>query len=161
MRGNLNCWTAACVDVEEALRCFDKALAIDPRYASAWDGKGLVHRALGRERSDIASYVTALVCFDKALAIDPRYVPALGNKANTCGVMGLHEDAVDCCEKALAVDPRNADLWFTRELADDCLSHWREAMSSYEKFVELAPLQYAQQIAHARQRLHELKSKQI
>jgi tetratricopeptide (TPR) repeat protein len=159
--GDLNSWTGGSGNFEEALRCFDKALAIDPQNASAWNGKGSVHRALGRERSDTAAYVAALVCFDKALAINPRYVPALGNKADTLDVMGLHEDAIDCCENALAVDPRNADMWYTKALAEDAMSKWCEAMSSYQKFIELALPQYAQQIAHARQRLHELESKGI
>ena len=146
---------------EEALRCLDKALAIDPQDASAWNEKGLVNRALGRERSDTALYVAALVCYDEALAINPRYVPALGNKADTLDVIGLHEDAVDCCDKALAIDPRNAVLWYTKALAEDALSKWCEATSSYQKFIELAPPQYTQQIEPAQRRLHELKSKGI
>jgi tetratricopeptide (TPR) repeat protein len=50
---------------EEALQCFDKALAIDPRYAKAWALKGATLGMLDRHEE-------ALQCFDKALAIDPK-----------------------------------------------------------------------------------------
>ena len=140
----------------EAIRCFDKALEIDSHNATAWDEKGLVHRILGRESGDTGSYVTALVCFDKALAVDPLYLRAWSNKADTLNVVRLHEDAIGCCDKALAIDPRDAALWYNKALAEDGLKRWREAMSSYQKFVELAPPQFAQQIAYARQRIHEL-----
>ncbi|MGA2883775.1 MAG: tetratricopeptide repeat protein [Halobacteriota archaeon] len=50
---------------EEALQCFDKALAIDPQYAKAWALKGATLGMLDRHEE-------ALQCFDKALAIDPK-----------------------------------------------------------------------------------------
>jgi tetratricopeptide (TPR) repeat protein len=140
----------------EAIRCFDKALEIDPRSSGAWNEKGLVHRTLGRESGDTGSYVAALVCFDEALAVDPLDLCAWSNKADTLNVVRLHEDAIGCCDKALAIDPRDAALWYNKALAEDGLRHWREAMSSYQKFVELAPPQFAQQIAYARRRIHEL-----
>jgi|GEM_PF-441768 len=45
---------------EEALQCFDKALAIDPQYAKAWALKGATLGMLDRHEE-------ALQCFDKAL----------------------------------------------------------------------------------------------
>jgi tetratricopeptide (TPR) repeat protein len=140
----------------EAIRCFDKALEIDPRSSMAWNEKGLVHRTFGRKSGHTGSYVAALVCFDKALAVDPLDLCAWSNKADTLNVVRLHEDAIGCCDKALAIDPRDAALWYNKALAEDGLKRWREAMSSYQKFVELAPPQFAQQIAYARRRIHEL-----
>ena len=49
---------------EEALQCFDKALAIDPRDVDAWNYKGAALDMLDRHQE-------ALQCFDQALAIDP------------------------------------------------------------------------------------------
>jgi tetratricopeptide (TPR) repeat protein len=140
----------------EAIRCFDKALEIDSRNANAWDEKGLVHRILGRESGDTGSYVAALVCFDKALAVNPLYLRAWSNKADTLNIVRLYEDAIGCCEKALGIDPENAVSWYNKALAEDALKRWREARSSYQRFVELAPPLHAQAIAYARQRIHEL-----
>jgi len=54
---------------QEALQCFDKALAIDPKDAMVWALKGATLGTLDRHEE-------ALQCFDKALAIDPRDVDA-------------------------------------------------------------------------------------
>jgi tetratricopeptide (TPR) repeat protein len=57
----------------EALKCFDKALEIDPNYTYAWNSKGL---ALSNKND----YDQALKCFDKALEIDPNYRDAWTSK---------------------------------------------------------------------------------
>jgi tetratricopeptide (TPR) repeat protein len=59
----------------EALKCFDKALEIDPKYTYAWVSKGL---ALSNKND----YDQALKCFDKALKIDPKYTYAWYCKGN-------------------------------------------------------------------------------
>jgi len=50
---------------EEALRCFDKAIEINPNFADVWLTKGSILGILGR-------YEEALQCFDRALEIDPN-----------------------------------------------------------------------------------------
>jgi tetratricopeptide (TPR) repeat protein len=57
----------------EALKCFDKALEIDPNYTHAWVSKGLAF-------FNKKDYDQALMCYDKALEIDPNYTHALNNK---------------------------------------------------------------------------------
>jgi tetratricopeptide (TPR) repeat protein len=59
----------------EALKCFDKALEIDPKYMYAWVSKGLAF--FNKE-----DYDQALVCYDKALEIDPNYTEAWNSKGN-------------------------------------------------------------------------------
>jgi tetratricopeptide (TPR) repeat protein len=50
---------------EEALACYDKALAIDPLNSNILSNKGLSLHNQGR-------FEEALACYDKALAIDPQ-----------------------------------------------------------------------------------------
>jgi tetratricopeptide (TPR) repeat protein len=50
---------------EQAIACFDKALALDPQAARAWFGKGEVLFHLGRQED-------AKACFDRAMKIDPQ-----------------------------------------------------------------------------------------
>jgi len=52
---------------EQAIACFNKALAADPELAVAWFGKDEVLFHLGRQEE-------AKACFDKALRIDPQCV---------------------------------------------------------------------------------------
>ena len=58
----------------KAIKCYDKALEIDPKYALAWYNKGTTFAKLG-------NYKEAIEYFDKVLAIDPKNVNALINKA--------------------------------------------------------------------------------
>ncbi len=134
---------------EEAIGCYDQALAIDPRYTIAWWNNGNVLKILGRHEE-------AISCYDKALAIDPRCVDAYNSKSVALYHLGRHEEGISCCDKVLAIDPRDAMAWFGKAGFQECLSHWREAMNSYRKFIELAPPQYAQQIELARQRIQQL-----
>jgi tetratricopeptide (TPR) repeat protein len=57
----------------EALKCFDKAIGIDPNDTYAWVSKGLAF-------FNKKDYDQALVCYDKVLEIDPNYTDALNNK---------------------------------------------------------------------------------
>lgn len=51
--------------LQEALRCFDKALEMDLRYGDAWANKGAVLFFLGQ-------YEEAMKCARKALVINPN-----------------------------------------------------------------------------------------
>jgi tetratricopeptide (TPR) repeat protein len=84
---------------QEALQCFDNALAIDPRYAMAWALKGTTLGMLDRHEE-------ALQCFDKALAINPRDVDAWNYKGAALEMLDRHEEALQCFDKALAIDPK-------------------------------------------------------
>ncbi|RMF28848.1 MAG: tetratricopeptide repeat protein, partial [Candidatus Nitrosothermus koennekii] len=65
---------------KEALEAFDKAIAIDPNFADAWNNKGVALAKLKR-------YEEALEAFDKALEINPKFAEA--------------KNARDLCKKLL------------------------------------------------------------
>jgi tetratricopeptide (TPR) repeat protein len=173
---------------EDAMSCFDQALAIDPREAEAWNNKGASLAALGRRQEAIRCYDQALAingrfvmawnnkgyslaglgwhaeavsCFDQALAIDPRNARAWYNKGYSLDDLGRREEAIRCYDQVLAIDPRNAQAWYNKALLEDALGLRREATLTYRKFIELAPPQYAQFLALARQRLVELEKRQV
>ena len=73
--------------------------------------------------------------------------------------LGRHKEAINCYDQALAIDPRHAVAWYNKARSEDALGRRREAALSYRKFIELAPAQYAQAVAQARQRLLELEAK--
>jgi Tetratricopeptide repeat. len=59
---------------------------------------------------------------------------------------------------ALRLDPRAAKAWFNKASSEYASGRKRQALLSYRKVIELAPIQYPQDIALARQRLVELES---
>ena len=91
-------WTnkgAALLDLgryEEALACFDKALAVNPKLGEAWCNKGSVLSRLGKCEE-------ALACLDKALAINPKLAEAWMNKGAAYYMLGRYADAWHCVKQ--------------------------------------------------------------
>jgi len=57
---------------EEAIRCYDMALRIDPKSYKTWNNKGSALSALGRSDE-------AVECFNRSLAIEPSFAMAQRN----------------------------------------------------------------------------------
>ncbi len=91
----------------EALASCNKALAIRPDYADAWNGRGVALAELKQPAEALASY-------DKALAIRPDYANAWINRGWALVELGRHEEAVASYDKGLALNPEDASAWFIR-----------------------------------------------
>lgn len=117
---------------EEAIGCFDKALAIDSGYPAAWGGKGVALDGLGR-------FNEAISCYDRALAIDPRNVIVWLNKAFPLGKLGRHEEAIACYDKALAIDSSKANAWSGKGICLKSLGQYSEAIVCYDKALAIDP----------------------
>ncbi|MDE4907533.1 tetratricopeptide repeat protein [Methanogenium marinum] len=78
---------------EEAIACFDEAIAIDPDFAEAWFGKGISNYNLQR-------YDEALTSFDEAIAINPDFKDAWYFKGTTLTDMGRDDEAAYYFEQA-------------------------------------------------------------
>ena len=59
--------------LEEALASYDKAIALKPDYAEAFNNRGIALRQLKRFDEALASY-------DKAIALKPDYADAFNNR---------------------------------------------------------------------------------
>jgi TolB-like protein/Tfp pilus assembly protein PilF len=105
--------------LEQAQELLQQALAIDPGYAAAWDGLGLVYEDqpnLGLRPFD-EGYTLAREAVNKALAIDPNY--ALAHASLGWIAMTYENDLVAAArhfERALQLEPGNPDI--IRQAAD-------------------------------------------
>ena len=93
---------------DEAMDCYNKALALDPRNGATWYNRALALQKLGRRTEALASY-------DKALEIDPCDTLAWNNKGLILAALGRHAEATACFDWALAIDPENAAGRYNRE----------------------------------------------
>jgi len=151
---------------EEAIRCCDKALALDPRDVDAWNNKGSSLGRLGRYEEAIrcldkaleldprhvnawtnkgnsldglGRHEEAILCYDKALEFDPRIAGACSNKGSSLGRLGRHEDAIRWFNSALALDPRDAVAWNNKGSSLGSLGRHEEEIRCYDKALELDP----------------------
>ncbi|NYT20529.1 MAG: tetratricopeptide repeat protein [Methanomicrobiales archaeon] len=79
---------------QSVLEYFDRAIAMEPAYASAWNEKANFLDQMGE-------LDMALVCYDRALTIDPNAAEAWFNKGLTLKKMGRDEDAVSCINRGI------------------------------------------------------------
>jgi tetratricopeptide (TPR) repeat protein len=75
---------------EEAIRCYDRALEIDPKAVPALVMKGS--------------------CYDRALGIDPKNNDILDRKGSAFQYLKRYDEAIKCYDKALGIDPKNNDI---------------------------------------------------
>lgn len=117
---------------EEALRCYDKALGLDPGNALIWSNRAGSLYALDRMEE-------AVQCCDRALAISPGLAPALSNKGTVLQALGRYEEAVRCYDQALEARPRDPVAWTNRGNALRSLARYEEAVRSYDRALEVDP----------------------
>ena len=79
---------------DEAIKCFDQALVIDPKNAIAWNNKGA-------SLSNSGKHEEAIKCFDIALAIDPNYASARYNRASSNVKQGDLENGLSDLKNAV------------------------------------------------------------
>ncbi|WLA62496.1 O-linked N-acetylglucosamine transferase, SPINDLY family protein [Bradyrhizobium diazoefficiens] len=120
------------LDLQEALACFDKALAIDGNLAEAHNGRGWV---LCRLRN----YDEAIASLNRALAIKPAYASALANRALALQELLRIDEAMADCNRAIAVEPNDMNGWLGRASVWLQVQHMAEALHDSEKAIAVDP----------------------
>jgi tetratricopeptide (TPR) repeat protein len=87
---------------EQALACYDSALALDPGFVEALNNRGVVLEAINRLEEALASY-------DRGLALEPDLIPVIRNRGNVINALGRTDEALANYDRALALDPDDAD----------------------------------------------------
>jgi serine/threonine protein kinase len=116
----------------DAIRYYDRALEINPRYAKAWFNKGASLFVLGRNDE-------ALECNERALKINPRLAEAWSNKGVSLSAMGKKAEAIKCFDRALKINPLYDDALLNKGLALQALGRNDEALHNYERALKISP----------------------
>ena len=83
----------------EAIRCYEKGLAIDSSAAQIWTNKGAALMALNRAQEAVA-------CFDRAISLSPADPGAWNNKAIALMSLGQREEGFACLIEAKKLGKR-------------------------------------------------------
>jgi tetratricopeptide (TPR) repeat protein len=84
---------------QEAINCFDKAIALDPKNAGAFVKKGLALEKLQEMEQAVENY-------DRAIALDESFTLAYLYKGAVFGKLQRFQEALACYEKALKAEQK-------------------------------------------------------
>ena len=115
---------------EEALVACERALALDPQSADAWNNKGVVLESLSRHEEAIAAY-------EYGLALDSKYAVSWYNKGVTLFHLGRIKEALAAWEQCLALDPKYTSAWFNKGLTLNNFGPPQEALKAWEQYLAL------------------------
>ena len=118
--------------LDEALASHDKAIALNPDYAEAFNKRGEVLLALKRIDEALASH-------DKAIALKPDYAEAIDRRSGVLFEMERFDEALASCDKAIALRPSHAGTINNRGVILTELKRLDEALVSYDNAIALKP----------------------
>jgi eukaryotic-like serine/threonine-protein kinase len=117
---------------QEALECYDTALACVPGHIVPLRGKAAALSHLGR-------LAESLACFDQATEIDPTDTIAWAGKGVVLVRMGRPSEGLVCLNRALEIDPTDADTLCRKANLLSDLSRYEEAIACAEQAIKLVP----------------------
>lgn len=118
---------------DESLASVDAHLRENPRDASAWNVKGVLHA----QRKEFGE---ALRCFDQALQIDSEHAPAHSNRGRVLLTLGPEKagEALKSFDRALKLKPDEIETLRDKSLALRALRRPKDELEIYKKMSELA-----------------------
>jgi tetratricopeptide (TPR) repeat protein len=117
---------------DDALRDFDRAIALDPTVAQVWLDKGII--LAGKSQPD-----SALACFDRAIALKPDFFPARNNRGGMRLQMGDVPGAISDFTEAIELNPRFRDAYANRGIAHNMAGDLERSVADYRRAIELEP----------------------
>lgn len=119
-------------ELEEAVRCYKKAVAIQPDLADAYFNMGVISHVLGKPDD-------AIIYYQKVLELNPNHLLANNNLGNVLRQSGRADEAMEYYQKALSINPDHADTYNNIGTFFQIKGELGEAIQQYQKAVELNP----------------------
>ncbi len=114
---------------DDAIKCFDETVKLDPNYADAWLGKAIA-------LDDLGKYDEAILAYDEAISLDPNNARAWNNKGVALGKQGNTDEAVEAFDEAIRLDPNYAAARNNKGAVLEALERDTEASTAFAKTKE-------------------------
>jgi protein O-GlcNAc transferase len=111
---------------------FNKALAIKPEYADAYNNMGNAFQEQGKLEEAVEAY-------KKVLAIKPDYADAYNNMGTALKDQGKLEEAIEAYNEALAIKPDYAEAYNNMGITLQEQGKLDEAIEAYNKALAIKP----------------------
>jgi tetratricopeptide (TPR) repeat protein/S1-C subfamily serine protease len=153
-------------DNQGAIVDYDRAIALNPKYALAYYNRGVAKYKMGDNQGTIVDYNRvialnpkyalaynnrgavkykmgdkqgAIVDYDRAIAINPKYIDAYYNRGNAKSDLGDNQEATKDYDRAIAINPKYIDAYVNRGLAKSDLGNKQDAIVDYDRAIAINP----------------------
>jgi serine/threonine protein kinase/Tfp pilus assembly protein PilF len=136
-RGLMNLRRATRDSMDHAIAHFERAIELDPRYASAWAALGAARQIKGQFLGDPTLGFQGVEALRTAIEIDPKLPTAHYLLGNAFTSIGCYEDAIQAGREAIRLDPTNAGghatlaraYWYGKGLLDEGITELEHAVA--------------------------------
>ena len=118
--------------LKEAIVAYNKALAVKPDYAEAYNNMGIALQDQGKLEE-------AIVAYNKALAVKPDYAGAYYNMGNTLQEQYKLEEAKEAFSKALAIYPNYSEACSNMGITLQDQGKLEEAIEAFSRALTIKP----------------------
>ncbi|MGH6854589.1 MAG: tetratricopeptide repeat protein [Aestuariivirga sp.] len=119
-------------EYDRAIADFDKAIALNPKYAKPYNNRGFAYY-------DKGEYGRAIADFDKAIALNLKYAKPYYNRGLAYYDKGEYARAIADYDKAIALNPKYAKPYYNRGLAYYDKGEYDRAIADYDRAIALNP----------------------
>ena len=119
-------------EFKEAIKCYDKAISVDAKFADAHCDKGVALAELGNRSSALKSYA-------RAILLDPEYAEAFYNQGISLLALGLTENAINSFRDAIRLNANFIMAELNIGVALTKLGKYMEALRLYDNLIDKAP----------------------
>ena len=115
-----------------AIPDYDKAIALNPKYADAYSGRGAVYRNRGE-------YDRAITDLGKAISLNPKNSTAYNSRGLAYDSTGDRDRAIADYDKAISLDPKFAEAYGNRGSAHVKKGDYDPAIADLDQAINLDP----------------------
>ena len=117
---------------DEAIRCYERAIELNPANPVAWNNKGYTLVRL-KQFDSILEY------FERATILDPKFERAWVNRGLALRRLNRIDEAISCYDTVIQLNQTNADAWNNKGAAFKFLNRTEEALGCFNRAIECDP----------------------
>jgi tetratricopeptide (TPR) repeat protein len=117
-------------DNHGAIKDYDRAISIAPKYGESYVNRGIAKFKLGNVKGAIQDY-------DRAIALDPKDGEAYYNRGIARFESGEERLAIKDFDRSIAINPRDAEVYGNRGFAKSTLGDKKGAVADLTKAAKL------------------------